>query len=416
MLKKIYSLDLLMLSLLILCLPSIEGPKNIFLVGYLTTRTYIEIAEFNLKKNLFSHWDYLFILIVFTALLSTIFAAMPDLMGETNLEEWKGYRVFLTAILTAWFLSRAKYKPKNYILLLNLIIIGSIPPLIWGLYQYLVIHTKTSLELHSVGHVNHSAIYLVMIFGATIGWFLNSLNDSKIKISNLFSSQMLMGFLSFFLFLSIIIGQSRGAFIFGILLAILLVLLIPKNKTIKITGLITILTIVALTFFLKVGVIEKQINYQKTNNVLSFRDKVWNVSIEAARFSPLLGIGMSNWHFINLDLLKKSVELRQGNFNPGDYGFPGHSHNLYLTALVERGVIGLMVTLIFMGAWIRHLIKTYRQAIKSKISGSIWAGSFSAWVTTFGIGTVNTTFHHEHGILACLLFGLYLSYARFLKK
>lgn len=107
--------------------------------------------------------------------------------------------------------------------------------------------------------------------------------------------------------------------------------------------------IVMLTFFLKVGIIEKKINYQKANNSLSYRDKVWNVSIEAARFAPLLGIGMSNWHFINLDLLKKSIELRQGEFNPGDYEFPGHSHNLYLTALVERGVIGLMVTLIFMG-------------------------------------------------------------------
>ncbi len=416
MLKKIYSLDLIMLSLLILCLPSLEAPKNIFLVGYLTTRAYIEIAEFNLKKKIFSNWDYLFILIVFTALLSTIYAAMPKLMGTTNLEEWKGYGVFLTAILTGWFLSRAKYKPENYTLLFKLIIIGSVPPLIWGLYQYLVTHTKTSLELHSVGHVNHSAIYLVMIFGATLGWFLNSLNDSKIKISNLFTSQILIGSLSFLFFLSIIIGQSRGAFIFGILLAILIVLLIPKNKFLKIAGLITILTIVLLTFFLKVGVIEKQINYQKTNNVLSFRDKVWNVSIEAVRFAPMLGIGMSNWHFITIDHLKKSVESRQGKFNPDDYGFPGHSHNFYLTALVERGAIGLMVSLIFMGAWIRHLIKTYRQAIKSKISGTLWVGSFSAWITTFGIGTVNTTFHHEHGILACLLFGLYLSYTKFLKK
>ena len=69
-----------------------------------------------------------------------------------------------------------------------------------------------------------------MIFGATLGWFLNSLNDSKNKISTLFSSQMLIGSLSFLFFLSIIIGQSRGAFIFGILLAILIVLLIPKNK------------------------------------------------------------------------------------------------------------------------------------------------------------------------------------------
>lgn len=227
---------------------------------------------------------------------------------------------------------------------------------------------------------------------------------------------MLVGALSFLFFLSIIIGQSRGAFIFGILLTILIALLIPKIKFIKITSLITLLMIVMLAFFLKVGVIEKQINYQKNNNVLSFRDKVWNLSFEAARFAPMLGIGMSNWHFITLDHLKKSVESRQLKFNPDDYGFPGHSHNFYLTALVERGVIGLLVSLIFMGAWIRHLIKTYRKAIKSRISGSLWVGSFSAWVKTFGIGTVNTTFHHEHGILACLLFGLYLSYARFFIK
>jgi hypothetical protein len=30
----------------------------------------------------------------------------------------------------------------------------------------------------------------------------------------------------------------------------------------------------------------------------------------------------------------------------------------------------------------------------------------------YGIGFVNTTFHHEHAILACLFLGLYLSYTR----
>lgn len=188
MLKKIYLLDLLMLSLLILSLPSLEAPKNIFLVGYLITRACIEVSELKLKKELFSNWDYLFIMIVFTALLRTIYAAMSHLVGETNLEEWRGYRVFLTSILTGWFLSRAKYEPKNYILLFKLIILGSIPPLLLGYYKYLVIHTKLSLELHSVGHVNHSAIYLVMIFGAILGWFLNGLNDSKIKMSRLYFS------------------------------------------------------------------------------------------------------------------------------------------------------------------------------------------------------------------------------------
>jgi O-antigen ligase len=406
-----------MLSLLILSLPSLEAPKHIFLVGYLITRTCIEIAEINLKKVILSYWDYIFILIILTALLSTVYAGMPNLVGKENLEEWKGYRVLLTAILTGWFLSRSNYTAGQYNGLFKFIIIGAIPPLLWGLYQYLVLHTKSSLELHSVGHVNHSAIYLVMIFGATLGYFLTEFdNIKKISLTSI-SFHISLIFFSLIFFLSIIIGQSRGAFIFAILLGALILFLIPKTKKIKIIGLITLIGIVSLTFFLKVGIVEKQINYQKDNNFLSYRDKVWNVSIEASRFSPLLGIGMSNWHFITLDHLKNSVESRHGKFNPDDYGFPGHSHNLYLTALVERGLIGLLITLIFMGAWIGQLIKTYRQALKSNISSTLWVGSFSAWVATFGIGTVNTTFHHEHAILACLFIGLYLSYARiFFKK
>jgi hypothetical protein len=41
-----------------------------------------------------------------------------------------------------------------------------------------------------------------------------------------------------------------------------------------------------------------------------------------------------------------------------------------------------------------------------------WAGSLSAWITTFGIGIVNSTFHHEHAILAMILLGLHLSFLR----
>ena len=172
--KKILpSLDLVMLSLMILSLPSLEAPKNIFLVGYLLTRLTTEIIQLNKGMKLWSSWDTLFLTIVFTALLSTIFAGMP------HLEEWKGFSVLMTAIITGWSLSRAQYSRENYQGLFKLIILGAIPPLSWGLYQYLIIHTKPNLQLHSVGHVNHSAIYLVMIFGASLGWFLSHLNLNK---------------------------------------------------------------------------------------------------------------------------------------------------------------------------------------------------------------------------------------------
>ncbi len=407
--KNLMWIDLLMLSLMIVSLPSVEGPKNIFLVFYLVTRLLTEFLTFNQKKFHWSYWDSMFLTIVVTALLSTIFAGMQ------HLEEWKGYKVLLTAILTGWFLSRAHYTQANYQFLFKLIVLSTLPPLIWGLYEYLVIHSREFLEIHSVGHVNHSAIYLVMIFGAALGWFLSTLNIKKEALQKKFQT-ILLGMLSLLFFISLIIGQSRGAFGIGAILGLSLIILLGKNKKIRWIGILSIIGILLLTILLKTSIIQKHIADSADNNVLAYRDRVWNVSIEAARFHPILGIGMSNWHFITLDQLKKSVESRTETFNPDKYFFPGHSHNLYLTALVERGIVGLIVTFLFMLAWIVSLIKTFGRAKRSGEETLLWAGSFSAWVATFGIGLVNTTFHHEHAILACLFLGLYVSYKSTLKR
>lgn len=404
--KKILpTLDLIMLSLMVVSLPSVEAPKNIFLVGYLLTRIISEIFQFKRGVRQWESWDTLFLTIVFTAFLSTIFS------GFSGLEEWKGYMVLLTAILTGWFLSRAHYSKSQYSMLFKLIILATIPPLLWGLYEFLVIHSRASLEIHSVGHVNHSAIYLVMIFGAGLGWFLSQLNFRKKNLKVSWAS-IALGILSLFFFICLIIGQSRGAFGVGILLGLILFFLLGNEKKIKFIGMISIISIFVMTILFQADIVQKQITNQKNHDVLASRDKVWNVSLEASRFSPLLGLGLSNWHFITLDHLKKSVESRGEVFNPDIYFFPGHSHNLYLSALVERGMIGLAVTFLFMFAWLRQLIKTFYQTKKSIEASYLWSGSISAWVATYGIGFVNTTFHHEHAILACLFLGLYLSYSR----
>jgi hypothetical protein len=173
-LKRILSnIDIIMLSLMIVSLPSVEGPKNIFLVGYLITRLISEFIQF--KKGIWQwkDWDSIFAMVVFTALLSTVFA------GFSGLEEWKGYKVLLTAILTGWLLSRARYTKSQYQILFKLAVLSTIPPLAWGLWEYVVIHSRKTLEIHSVGHVNHSAIYLVMIFGASLAWFLSQVDTKK---------------------------------------------------------------------------------------------------------------------------------------------------------------------------------------------------------------------------------------------
>jgi len=399
------SIDLVMLSLMIISLPSLEAPKNIFLVGYLLTRLITEMIQLKKGERQWGGWDTLFATIVFTALLSTLFA------GFSGFEEWKGYKVFLSGILIGWFLSRSHYTKNQYQGLFKIIILSTIPPLICGLYEHLIIHSRETLEIHSVGHVNHSAIYLVMIFGASLAWFLSQLNTKNEKRVISWKT-ILLGGLTLLFFISLIIGQSRGAFGVALILGVSIFIFLGKKKSIKIMGILSIVSALVIAVWLNAPIIQKQITNQDNHDVLSSRDRVWNVSLEASRFHPLLGIGMSNWHFIGVEHIKKSVEARGEMFNPNTYYFPGHSHNLYLSALVERGILGLIVTLLFMMGWLRQLIKTFNWAKKSTEASFLWGGSFSAWLATHGIGIVNTTFHHEHAILACLFLSLYLSYTR----
>lgn len=397
--KILKNLEIILLSLMILSLPSLEAPKNVFLVFYVVVALIRQLS--NPHRLAWSQWDSVFLAILGTALMSTLFAGMPQH------EEWKGFKVLVTMISTGWLVSRGEYTSKELSLLFKITVLGVIPPLAWGLWQLFVTHAKTDLQIHSVGHVNHSAIYLTMIFGASLGWLLSLERDTRTL------KRVALVILSTFLFTGLIIGESRGAVGVGFVLGLLIILLLSKNKLTRSIGLASSALVLISAVTLNVGVIQKQKTMEESHNVLSNRDKVWNVSLEAARFSPVLGLGMSNWHFITLDQLKTSVEKRGKIYNPDNYQIQwGHSHNLYLTALVDRGIVGLGVTLIFMFAWLRHLIKTFRLTKSNNQAIYLWAGSFSAWMATFAIGFVNTTFHHEHGILACLLLGLYLSYCR----
>jgi O-antigen ligase len=220
-------------------------------------------------------------------------------------------------------------------------------------------------------------------------------------------------------FVSIILGQSRGVFGISLIRLSLIILLIPNPKKIKAIAFVLFAIVLGLMPLMNAAIIQKQIAVQNASNTLSNRDRVWNVSIEAARFYPVFGVGNGNWNRITLDDLKKSRAERDVPFDEKNYTIQyGHSHSLYLTSLVERGVVGVVgfiVLIAFLGAWLRTLIKSYHK-LKSSAQGScIWGASLSAWIVTCGVGFVNSTFHHEHAILALLFLGLQLGYMKYHK-
>jgi len=404
-LKKIYFknklkfLELAFLSLFLAFLPSLEAPKNIFLAGYLITALYRQSQTYLSKWNI---WDWVFLSIITSSFLSALF---PFISGGS---EWKGFRGMLLWITFGWTLFRSDYDLDEKKYLFIFAILMTIPPLVWGLIQLLVLFTKDSLQLHSVGHVNHSAIYLCMMAGASAALLLSQLQ--AIKKQHIVKTTLL-----FILLLSaVIIGKSRGAF--GVIFLITFVIFLLSRLTTKIKTIFLALLgifLINIVFINPAPVVEKQINYQNNHDILSQRNKVWCTAFEVARFNPLFGLGGGNWKLINMDQIKSSIESRGNTFKKNDFALEwGHPHNIYLSNLVDRGIFGFIIFFNFMFIWLITLINSYKKFNKDSKAMLFIMGSFSAWTTIFGIGFVNTTFHHENALLALFFLGLHLNFLR----
>ena len=90
--------------------------------------------------------------------------------------------------------------------------------------------------------------------------------------------------------------------------------------------------------------------------------------------------------------------------------FP-HAHNLlreYARRARRSSASRRFFAVLLAGARVR-CCAIGRGAATTTSTWILWGGAAGAWLVTVGVGTVNTTLHHEHGLLAALLLGLWLS-------
>ena len=393
-------LSLIFLTIFLISLPSLEAPKNIFMFLFVISAFLIEVKDHSYKN--YEIWDGIFLSLILSALLSACF-------GAVNGYEWKGFRTILFTSLMGWFLYRYKYTTKELNFFYWVTILSTIPPLLWGLAEVLIFQSKNDLQLNSVGHVNHSAIYITIIYGALISKLLNNDSDySAIKKIGLYV-------LTLTLFAGVVIGASRAAFGCAILVTILSVFLSNKSIKQKITGYIYFLVLISFAIFLNATIFQKIAGKIKAHDNLSARDKLWSISIEGSKINPMLGLGNGNWKLMPEEKIKQITELQNKNYSPEDFKFAiqhGHPHNLYLATLADRGVFGLLILANLIVYWLFKLIKTYLMTKRSQGYSLFWLSSLSTWISVFVIGLVNTTFHHETALLAFVFLSLQLGYLR----
>lgn len=397
--NKLKTIEFVFLSLLIIFLPSLEGPKNLFWGLFIITSLIRQYSESSLCK--WGFWDYVFSAWILSGVLVAKFAGLPG-HGE-----WGGANDIFRYTSVAWLIYRNNYTDQQIKAALFALVASTLIALPWSYWTLFVSGTKKYLELKSVGHVNHSSIYLAIIFGLTLSGLLSAKNDIKQPL------KIILGISAFIFLVSIVIAASRASL--GAATALIIVLPLfyfRSNKKLSLAVIGMSLTGLLIATAIKPTVIFRLADIFISDNPLSYRDIIWKAGLEGWQQFPIFGVGINNYKEINESVLQGWHLAAGTHFDVNLYAFVGHGHSLYMTALAERGLVGLSTLIIILLTWIGFLIKSRPRKQYNSIYSWTWGASLSAWLVTTGVGLVNTTLHHEHGILTCICLGLWLNRAK----
>jgi len=366
-----YKIFLFFFYILAFALPLSEAIKQVAIFGIIISGiSYIYITKKSIKKDLSF---YAGIIYIFSSIISIFF----------SFDTLKAFRGMLDVfkIVTVFLIIRNIYLETKIITNFILIIFLSfIIALIWGEYN-LVLGTKDYLELKSIGHVNHSAIYIGIIFIISYSLFF------FYKDKNYF-----LKYLSLIVLISacygLIVSGSRAA-IFATFFILLIISIFEKlylnRKQLLMFVLIILVSVITLiTHKYSLHKIQLGVFYD------SGRIDLWVASIKAYLDNNIFfGIGAKNSYFINPKIYIPDIQFTKIT----------HSHNTFITILLEKGLFGLVSYILFILGIFLNIIHNTREKFLKIIA-------IGVFTLNLIISIVNTTFHNENGLLMAILWAL----------
>lgn len=386
-------------ALLAFCifLPLVEFWKNVAWLAYVLAWLVNRVRAGSVGGP-WRWWDTLILLWVGSAYLS---AAFSGLGGNA----WAKTGDVATHAVLLWLVMRAGYTERELRWVLGALVISTVVGLVGGHWQIWSGAGKSgTLQLHSVGHVNHTAIYLAIMLGVCVSWLFARWRGWR-------AGCQAAGFaVAMFVLFSLVATASRGAVAIGMLLVLLLAIAWwPRWRAALAASAIVLVVVSAHLMGSGAQVVRKQLDNEAAENVLAFRDGVWRMALAAWERYPWFGVGKDNYGQITHELVRSWRSEAGKDYDAARYVRFPHAHNLYVNTLAERGIVGFVGLAALLLAWLAALFR-YRPSPRAEdFAWLVWGAAASAWIVTTGVGMVNTTFHHEHGLLAVLLLGLWLS-------
>jgi len=389
---------LISILLTVLFLPNIEAPKNIMILVFVFLW-----GIFSYRKGDFGgDWnksDGIFLSII---IVNIIVALNANFIHE---QPMKGANDILRIFIFGWIITRIRFSSED----IYLLVFVSAFSILTILSNFITCPKLGScIQLNSVGHVNHTAIYLIIALSFSLPLFV----DKYKKLPIWFRLSGLVYFI--FIFSMVIATQSRAATgaVF-LLLLITFVYLLFRKEFVKLKGLGIILLITIVFGAINPPKVMDKFIYGSAIIGDSPRQKIRNFSYEIFKLDPFLGTGMNNFPNFEMEDIKNQVIEEKGvkwwqENSSLVYAPYAHPHSLYYTYLTGGGILFLSVLMFF---WTRVSI----EIIKNFKNEDHWlnVSTLSVVLVNLLVGIVNSTFAHEHGLLSILIIGVFLSRRRY---
>lgn len=385
--------------LLALCffLPLLEAPKNILWVGYVVC-WIVNRARARAWGGRWDLWDTLIALWIASGFVVALF-------GGLHGNEWRGTIDIVKYAAVLWLVKRGGYTAQEIRWVLGALVASTLVGLAIGhLRVFTGAAQSGTLQLWSVGHVNHTAIYLAIMLALCASWLFARWHAWR-------PAMRAVGLaVTAFVLASLVVTASRGAVGVGLIMVVLLsIAWWPRSRAPLALSVTAILITLAAAAGVGLNVIKKQEDNVAAKNVLAFRDGIWRMGLVAWERYPWFGVGLDNYQFITHERVKEWRAAAGKDYDAARYVHFPHGHNLAINTLAERGLVGAAALFAVLLAWLVWLLRFRPRAQDDDLEWILWGAAAGAWLVTVGAGAVNTTLHDEHGILATLLLGLWLS-------
>jgi O-antigen ligase len=296
---------------------------------------------------------------------------------------------------------RTSWDPIQLRFLAIIITLGAFFALVAGFAKHKLLGAEFTLQ--SVGHINHSAIYLTLVALLAFVYFLEARSTK---------TRLVWILVSLCLFLAQLTFESKATTGTYIIFVVIFTVVIAFNRLKEVFRVVTLgLFSTLIIFYLSYPDLAKALVSFFNDPLAALGDRItiFNTGLVAGADSAFFGHGPGTFGAATSEenirkILLGSDQVYESNLFTHRYQ---HAHSLYINYYVERGLFALILLIIFFGYCLYHSVKKLCES-----ANSVAMTALSSTFFVLGIGLVNTTFHHEHGILSMLLIAPLLSQIR----